>query len=132
IKLKQIARAVRHPKFVGGGIHLPHPEMSCFGRENNSFLEFVQSLFLFHYFCDVPAGADVAGEPSLRVMACHALIRNPAILAIISSQPVLHNKWLPRIECLDVDLEALLQIVRVHAFSPAVSELLFDAAASKL
>jgi len=44
----------------------------------------------------------------------------------------LHNKWLPRIECLGVNLEALLQIVRVHAFSPAVSKLLFDAAASKL
>jgi hypothetical protein len=65
-------------------------------------------------------------------MACHALIRNPAILAIVSPKPVFHNKWLPGIECFGVNLEALLQIVRVHAFSPAVSKLLFDAAASKL
>src|SRR6266536_6517791 len=65
-------------------------------------------------------------------MACHALIRKPAILAIVAPEPVLHNEWLPCIECLGVNLEALLQIVRVHAFSPAVSKLLFHAASRKL
>ena len=37
-------------------------------------------------------------------MAWHALVRYPAILAIVSPKPVLHNKWLPRIECLGVNL----------------------------
>src|SRR4029078_3940338 len=74
IKLKQSARAVRHPKLVGGGVHLPHPEMSCFGCENDSLLEFVQSLFLFHQFRDVQPRSDVPGECSLCVIAWDALV----------------------------------------------------------
>src|SRR4029450_4163597 len=65
-------------------------------------------------------------------MTCHPLIRKPAILAIVSPEPVLHNEWLPRIECLGVNLEALLEIVRVHASPPAVSKPLAHAAASKI
>src|SRR4029453_17140631 len=65
-------------------------------------------------------------------MACHALIRNPTILAIVSPEAVSHNEWLPRIECLRVNLEALIQIVRVYAFSPPVSKLLLHGAAGKL
>jgi hypothetical protein len=68
----------------------------------------------------------------LRIIAWDALVRDPAILAIVSSQPVLHHEWLPRIECAGVKLEATLQVIRMHAFSPAISKLLFRAAASKI
>src|SRR6266478_9687636 len=65
-------------------------------------------------------------------MAWDALVRYPAILAIVSSQPVLHNEWLPRVECAGVNLQASFQVILMHAFSPAVSKLLFHAASRKL
>src|SRR5438045_3606985 len=65
-------------------------------------------------------------------MPGNALIRNPAIFAIIPSQPILHHKRLARIECLRVNLETFLQIVWMYAFSPAISHFLFQATARKL
>src|SRR5438067_11991131 len=52
-------------------------------------------------------------------MTRHPLVRNPTILAIISSEPVLHDKPFARIECFRVNLETPLQIVGVHALSPS-------------
>src|SRR5215831_20874073 len=64
-------------------------------------------------------------------MARHALIRNPAIFAVISSEPVLHDKRFARVVCCVVRVEAL-QIVWMHTLSPAMSDLLLQGSASKL
>src|SRR2546423_6572235 len=132
LEFKQSTRAVRHPNLVGGGIHLPHPEMSRLGCENDSFLEFAQGLLVFYKLSDVHTRTDVAGEVPLRVIARHSLVRKPTILAVISPQSVLRQKRFARIERLRVRLETHLQIVRVHTFSPAVPHFLVQTAAGKL
>src|SRR5438477_10279004 len=65
-------------------------------------------------------------------MPSHTMVRNPAIFAIVTSQPVLHNKRFAGIECLRVNLETPLQIVRMHAFDPSISDFLLQATAGKL
>src|SRR6266545_967467 len=65
-------------------------------------------------------------------MSGHTLVRKPTILAIISSQSVLHDKRLSRIECLRIYLEAPLQIVWMHTFSPPLPHLLLQATPAKL
>ena len=50
----------------------------------------------------------------------------------MTPQPVLHDVRLPGIEGLRVNLEAARQIVRMHAFDPAISHFLLQAAAGKL
>src|SRR5262245_28935186 len=106
--------------------------MRCLRRENDSLLEFPQSLFLLNQFSDVHARTNVARKPSLRVITRHTLIGNPAMLSIVSSQPVLHHEWLSRIERAGVNLQALLQVVSMHAFTPAISKILFHTAAGKI
>src|SRR5947209_278496 len=61
-----------------------------------------------------------------------ACIRNPTIFTIVTSQPVLHDERLSRLKSFGVNLETALQIVRMHALSPAVPHFLMQTSAGKL
>jgi hypothetical protein len=73
---------------------------------------------------DVHAGADVAGEATLRVVAWHAVVRDEAILAVVTAKPILQHERPAGIERLDVALEAPLEVAGVHTVGPAVAYLL--------
>src|SRR5262245_24671138 len=131
-ELKELTNFVGDPDPVGDGIKLPHPELRGFGGKRNAFLELMERSLLSKQVCDIHTWADVASKRAVRVITGHSVIRNPAIFAVISSEPVLHDERFARVECFRVCLEALLQIVRIHALGPAISHLLFQTAARKL
>src|SRR6266516_5010745 len=124
---KKIAIFFRKANFIAPNVPSPHDKSSRIRRETHPLLAIPQSLLLVYQFSDVHARTDVASEVLLRVIARHTAIRNPAILAVVTPQPVLHDERLPGIEGLRVNLEAARQIVRMHAFDPAISHFLFQA-----
>src|SRR5262249_62219114 len=83
-------------------------------------------------FSDFHARNCVASECLLRLLEGHSLLRTPTIVSIVTFQTVLHYKCFSRIKCLRVNRETSLHRIRVHAFSPAVSQFLVQGAASKL
>src|SRR5262249_23263485 len=120
------------PDLIFAQVPFPNSEINRVRGHTHPFFALPQRLVLVYQLCNIDTRTDVPGKSSLRVMAWDALVRYPAILAIISPQAILHNEWLPRIECLRVNREALLQVVSVNAFSPAVSKLLFHPATGKI
>src|SRR5262249_41358377 len=96
------------------------------------FFALSQSLVLVYQLRNIDTRTDVPGKRSLYVISRDALVRYPSILAIVSPQAVLHNVWLPRVQCVGVNLPASFQIIFMQAFDPAVSKLLFHAASRKL
>src|SRR5262249_24061934 len=110
----------------------PGPEFNRIRGHTHPLFALTQRLVLAYQLGNIDTRTDVTGKPTLGIMAWHAMVRYPAILAIVSPQAILHNEWLPRIECLGVNREALLQVVSVNALSPAVSKLLLDGATDKI
>src|SRR6266480_498474 len=129
---KKSAIFIRKANFIAPNVPSPHDKSSRIRRETHPLLAFPQSLLLVYQFSDVHARTDVASEVFLSVIARHTAIRNPAIFAVVASQAILHDERLPRLECLRVNLETPLQIVRVHAFDPAISHFLLQAASGKV
>src|SRR5438034_3063867 len=126
------ASRIGSPHLIVAQVPFPNSQISRIRSQTHAFLAFAQSLLLVYQFSDVHTCTDIAGELSLRVIARDAVVRNPAILAIISPQPILHKKRLACVERLTVNLETFLQIIGVHAFSPAISEFFLQRATCKL
>src|SRR5215470_14322099 len=122
----------RTPELIFAEVPLPQSEIGRIHRQTYPLLAFAQSLFLGYRFGDVHTRSDIAREVFLGVVTRHALIGNPAVFAIVTAQPVLHHERLPGVKGFGVSLKASLQIVRMHAFRPAVSHFLFQRAAGKL
>ena len=73
---------------------------------------------------DVDARADVAGEAALRIVAWHAVVRDPAILAVVTAKPILQHERPAGVKRLDVAREAPLEVAGMHTLGPAVAHLL--------
>ncbi len=82
-------------------------------------------------FGEVQAGADVTGESARQVEDGAADIEYPPVTAVRMTQPVLRFKRLPVVEGLAVERDATVEIRRVYAFGPAVSQLLLNRAAGE-
>src|SRR5262249_26361029 len=107
-------------------------EVSRVRCETHALLRFSQRLLFSHQFSDVHARSNIAGEISVRVISRNAVIGDPAVFAVVTPQPVLHGKRFARVERFRVSLHTLLQVIRMHVLSPAVSDLLLHGAASEI
>src|SRR5690349_1042402 len=85
----------------------------------------MQLLFFFQNVTYVDTGADVANKFAPPAITRHTFIAHIPILAVTTTQTVLHGEWLPRIKCADVGCQTLLEIVRMDTFAPAVAQLFF-------
>src|SRR6266853_6139012 len=129
---KKSAIFIRKANFIAPNVPSPHDKSGRIRCETHPLLAFPQSLLLVYQFSDVHARTDVASEIFLSVIARHTAIRNPAIFAVVTSKPVLHDERFPGIKRFDVGFEAALEIVRMHAVGPAISHFLFHRATGKL
>jgi hypothetical protein len=73
-----------------------------------------------HKVRDIHAQSDVVSEGFLSVVARHTVTRYPTIFATVTSLPILDDEGFPSIKRRDVSADTSLQIVRMHAFSPAI------------
>src|SRR5262249_15104122 len=81
---------------------------------------------------DVYARADVAEKVAAGRESRDAMIQQPAVLAVMAPQTVLHLKWFSRFEGRDIDFQAALVILWVNTFRPAVAQFLFHRASSEV
>src|SRR6266480_6753315 len=129
---KKSAIFIRKANFIAPNVPSPHDKSSRIRRETHPLLAFPQSLLLVYQFSDVHARTDVASEVFLSVVARHSGVRNPAIFAVVTFQPILHDERPPGIKRFDVGFQTALKIVRMHAVSPAVPHFLLHRATGKL
>src|SRR5215472_8613843 len=83
-------------------------------------------------FGDVNARAYVASELAIFVKPWHPVVKNPAILPIMPTQPILHPEFLALIKRLCVGGHAPGQVFRVDSLGPPVSKLLFHRSAREI
>src|SRR5215471_6505407 len=69
----------------------PYDKPGRFRGQIYALFALMQSLILAYQFSDIHARTNVASEVSSRVLARHAVIRNPTILTVIPSESVLHD-----------------------------------------
>ncbi|EKE16909.1 MAG: hypothetical protein ACD_10C00727G0005 [uncultured bacterium] len=81
----------------------------------------VQFFGCFVALRNVETGAEVADEFAIDVVKRPADIEQPAICPIVPTQAVFHRERLAIFEGAVVGFQALLQIVRVYAFRPAIA-----------
>src|SRR5215469_6186638 len=74
---------------------------------------------------NINTNPDVTCKRPILIKSWHADVKNPAILSVVMTQPILHFELLSPIKRLRIDVEAPLHVVRVNTFSPTVSEFLF-------
>src|SRR5947209_3839655 len=86
----------------------------------------------FFLIMDIETATDVSLECSVGSVTGHSMIQNPTVLSGVAPQPVLHFKWLASIKRADVDLEATVEIIRVHVLGPAVAAFLFQGTSNEL
>ncbi|CAO0823081.1 hypothetical protein DFAR_3460060 [Desulfarculales bacterium] len=82
-----------------------------------------QGLFGFHAFSDVKAGTNIAGELALSVKG-HATVKDPTVPSVVAAQAAGHFKDLPPAKGPQIYFQAAGQVARIHAFCPAVAQLL--------
>ena len=75
--------------------------------------------------------ADVAGECAAGQEAGRAVVTDPMIFAVVTTETVLHGEGKTLIEGLGVDGEAPFEVVGVNTFGPSVAEFLLEGAAGK-
>src|SRR6185437_5958628 len=80
----------------------------------------------------VNAASDITSELPVLTEVGAAPVENPAVLAVVTLQAVVHLEHFTPGKCAQVRLQAKLQIVRVHAFSPAVPHLLVHGPSAEL
>ena len=83
-------------------------------------------------FGDINARAYVASELAIFVKPWHSGVKNPAILPIMATQPILHPEFLTLVKRLCVGVSAPCQVFRVYSFRPPVSKLLFHRSAREI
>src|ERR1035437_4915001 len=76
--------------------------------------------------------ADVAQKIPMAVAPRHAVVLNPAELAIVAAQAVVHAETLAAVEGTGIDLDAALQVLRMHALGPPVSEFPIEGATREI
>src|SRR5215510_11319066 len=119
------------PDLIRCQVPFPNSQVNRLRCEAHTLLTLPQRLVLGHQLCNVHARSDVTGEIPSRVIPRHALVRDPAILAVVTSEPVLHDERLPSIERFRVRLQTSLHVVWMDALSPAISDLLLNVTAGK-
>src|SRR5262245_26681692 len=75
---------------------------------------------------DVRARADEAGEAPVLLEARRALIQDPAVLAVVAPEPVLHAEAPPRDERVEIRGHAALEVLGVDAARPAAAPLFIE------
>src|SRR5580704_760012 len=73
--------------------------------------------------CIINTGAYVAGKRTLSSESRHRSIKEPAVFAVMPTEPILHLEGLTRIERFGVGIQTHGQVFRVDSFCPAVSKL---------
>src|SRR5271157_3197618 len=81
---------------------------------------------------DIEARADVPGENAIWGEPGNPVLENPAILAVLPPQPVIHCKGRASVQCRYVGLPASLQVIGVDALGPALAHLLLDGPSSEV
>src|ERR1700691_6303228 len=70
---------------------------------------------------DVETTANISFKRSIRRVARHPSIQYPAALPRVMPHPVLHLKWKAGIEVANVDLQAAVEVFRMHVLCPAIA-----------
>ena len=81
---------------------------------------------------DVNTRADVPGENAIWGEPWNPVVQDPAVLAVVPPQPVLHCKRSASLQCRDIGLQASLQVVGVDALGPTVAHHLLDGPSSEV
>src|SRR5215468_7494388 len=105
------------PDLILAKVPFPNAQIDGLRGHTHPFFAFPQRLVLIYQFSNIDTRTDVSSKHSLRVIAWYALVGYPAILVIVSSQAILHNEWLPRIECAGVTFEAFLEVILMYPLS---------------
>src|SRR5262249_33821101 len=74
---------------------------------------------------DVDAGSDIPLKGSVGPKARRSRVEDPTVFAIESLQAIFHAECLPCLEGFLIRVQAELQIVRMDALAPPVTELAF-------
>src|ERR1700751_4322926 len=80
---------------------------------------------------DISTGADVSKKRTVPGVARNSSVINPAIRAIMATQPIFHSEFLPGGKAADVGFKATIEILRMNALRPAVTEFLLHVTAGK-
>src|SRR5262245_11626497 len=81
-----------------------------------------KGLFRLLVFGNINRRADVTCKGSVRVESWYSQVEDQAIFPVVPSQTVFHSEGLFLIEGSGVGTQAVLYVVRVNSFRPAVSE----------
>src|ERR1700751_5500362 len=81
---------------------------------------------------DVSTRADVSKIRAISGVAWDSRVINPAIYAIMATEPILHPEFITGVEVAGVGFLATIEIPRMTAFRPAVAEFLLHAAACEI
>src|SRR5882724_4449418 len=81
---------------------------------------------------DVDGGTDVTEERAVGCKTWHAMIQDPAIFTVKSSQAVFHGKLLPRVEVVSIDFKTAVEVFWVNTLCPPVAEFLLQGPAGKV
>lgn len=82
--------------------------------------------------CNVNARADITAEVVVRIKTRDTVVDDPAKFTVIAAQAIFHFKFHTRVESAGVDGEAAIEIVGVHARSPAFAQFLLDRASREI
>ena len=81
---------------------------------------------------NVVAETDEADEVALAVVTRCAIVANPAVTAIVVTQPVFHRERAVLVKMAVVHGQPVIQVVRMDAGSPARADFLFQCPAGKV
>src|SRR5215469_2925686 len=81
---------------------------------------------------NINTNPDITCKRPVLIRSWHADVKNPAILSVVVTQPILHFELLSPVKRLRIDVEAPLQVVRVNSFRPTVSKLLFEGSSGEI
>ena len=81
---------------------------------------------------DVDAGADVPGEAAVRLESRHTAVKDPAVLAVVPAETVLHLEWALTGKGRAVCFETPSKIVGMETGRPALAELRGQRSAGKV
>src|SRR5262249_55786599 len=80
-------------------------------------------------FSNVYTRSDVSRKRTVWLKTRHTSVEDPAIISFFTPQPILHGKWLMPIKRLRVGIQTCLQICRMDALQPPVSQFCFKGSA---
>src|SRR6516225_4524842 len=81
---------------------------------------------------NINTNPDVTCKRAILIKSWYADVKNPAILSVVMTQPILHFELLSAIKRLRIDVETSLQIIWVDTFRPAVSKLLLHRSSGEI